>query len=237
MVALSERYKSATLEGKSARNPASIPGTSVAHLPAQMVREAEAASRKQIFLICRYALILATGAVAFVELGRDTSPVPVAILIIVALVSNVVLGQASPFSFFDAWLQAPVLVSDTALISVALLLSRASQESFFFFFFVLIMAAKLENLVTLGLGAICIGFASFLLTDPDPGWASPSLMRVPFMFATGIFFGYVVLPERTGEMNGFNGRPTVIPRPKPQLAKGRQPRALPIEQEVLSDVA
>lgn len=171
-----------------------------------MIKEAEARGRKQTFLICRYALILATGALAFAETAKDASPVPVCILVAVAIASNVVLSQASAFSFFDAWTQAPVLVSDTAMISIALLLSRASQESFLFFFFVLIMAAKIENLVTLGIGAALIGFASFLMAEPGgPGWASPTLMRVPFMFATGVFFGYVVLPERTGEMTGFGG--------------------------------
>ena len=169
-------------------------------------REAEAVNRKQTFLIVRYVLILATGAVAFLEQAAAVSPLPVAVIVLIALASNVALGQSSPFSFFDAWLQAPVLISDTAMISIALLLTRASQEFYLFFFFVLIMAAKLENLGTLAIGAGLIGFASFLMADANGSWASPTLMRVPFLFATGVFFGYVVLPERTGEMQGFNRR-------------------------------
>lgn len=172
-------------------------------------REAEAIARKQRFLLIRYVLILATGALAFLELGKDLSPLPVAVLILAALASNVVLGSAPPFSFFDARMQAPVLVGDTAMISVALLLTRASQETFLFFFFVLIMAAKLENLVLLGVGAGLIGVASFLLAGLGEGMLSPSLMRIPFLFAVGIFFGYVVLPERTGEMIPLRvGRPS-----------------------------
>jgi hypothetical protein len=170
-----------------------------------MLRESEAIQRKQIFLLCRYVLILATGAMAFIEIAAQASPFPVAIVMAVAIASNLVLGQASPFSFFDAWMQAPVLVADTALISTCLLLSRASGEFFMFFFFVLIMAAKLENLIALAIGAGAIGFASFLLADWSTGWASPTMMRIPFMFATGLFFGYVVLPEKTGTMVGFNG--------------------------------
>ncbi|GBD26775.1 hypothetical protein HRbin30_02117 [bacterium HR30] len=163
-------------------------------------REAEAIARKQRFLMIRYALILATGALAFLELGQDVSPVPVAVLMLAAIGSNVVLGTAPPFSFFDARTQAPVLVGDTVMISFALLLTRASQESFLFFFFVLIMAAKVENFLFLGVGAALIGLASFLVADAGPSMVSPSLMRIPFLFAAGIFFGYVVLPERTGEM-------------------------------------
>ena len=184
-----------------------------------MHNETEAINRKQTFLIIRYVLILATGAVAFIEQAAQSSPLPVAVVVATALASNIALGQSSPFSFFDAGLQAPVLVSDTAMISVALLLTRASQEFFLFFFFVLIMAAKLENLALLGIGAALIGFASFLMADVSGGWASPTLMRVPFLFASGVFFGYVVLPERTGAMNGFNRTPVArvkkpaLPRP------------------------
>ena len=191
----------------------------------RMVREAEATARKNTFLACRYALILATGALAFAELAEQASVLPVSLLVLVALASNVVLGQASSFSFFDAWAQAPVLVADTAMVSISLLLTRATQESFLFFFFVLIMAAKVENLTMLGACAALVGLASFLVSDPTDGWASPSLMRVPFMFAAAIFFGYVVLPERTGHMTTFNG-PRVVRRPTAVKDRRWEPGAL-----------
>ena len=192
-----------------------------------MVRESDALGRKNAFLLCRYALIFSTGALAFIEIAKDSSPLPIAVLIITALASNVALSQAPPFSFFDAWTQAPVLVSDTAMISIALLVTRATQESFFFFFFVLLMAAKVENLVTLGICAAFVGFASFLLADPSGGWASPTLMRIPFMFAAAVFFGYVVLPERTGEMNGFNSPSPLRPKAPPAM-KGPRLKDLPV---------
>ena len=186
----------------------------------RMVRnETEAIKRKQTFLLCRYLLILATGALAFIEISTDSSPLPVAAVVTIAMVSNIVLSQAPSFSFFDALFQAPVLVADTALICTCLLLSRASSEFFLFFFFILIMAAKLENLALLGIGAALIGIASFLISDDVAGWASPTLMRVPFLFSTGVFFGYVVLPERTGQMVGFHGpRPiSYVKRPPPRI--------------------
>lgn len=154
-----------------------------------------------------------------VERTAGASPLPVIALVLTALASNVALGQSPPFSFFDAWLQAPVLVSDTAMISLALLLTRASQEFFLFFFFVLIMAAKLENLGLLGIGAALIGFASFLMAD-DSSWTSPTLMRIPFLFAAGVFFGYVVLPERTGAMNGFK---RIAPGPRIRPVPAQRP--------------
>lgn len=163
-----------------------------------MIREAEAQSRKQRFLLCRYALILVAGAIGFIE-TQDASPVPIALVIALAIISNIYLGTVSPFSFFDALMQAPILVADTAMVSSVLLLSRASQEFFLFFFFILIMAAKIENLILLGIAAVAIGFASLLFEAPGTP-ISPLLMRIPFMLATSLFYGYVVLPERTGEM-------------------------------------
>ena len=176
-----------------------------------MIREAEAIIRKQRFLLCRYALIFVTGAVGFLE-TTHSSPVPIAVLVALAMLSNLLLGTVPPFNFFDAGMQAPILVTDTAMVSAVLLVSRANQEFFLFFFFVLIMAAKIENLVLLVLGAMAIGVLSLLFTDLESGWLSPLLMRVPFLFATALFYGYVVLPERTGQMIPLTRAAVKLPR-------------------------
>lgn len=175
-----------------------------------MIREGEAIVRKQRFLLCRYALIFVTGAVGFLETAQS-SPVPIAVLVALAMFSNLFLGTVPPFSFFDATMQAPILVTDTAMVSAVLLLARASQEFFLFFFFMLIMAAKIENLFALVFGAGLIGITSLLFSDANTGWLSPLLMRIPFLLATALFYGYVVLPERTGQMTPLKG--TKLPRP------------------------
>jgi len=187
----------------------------------QRVKQADAVSRKQAFLFSRYVQIFAVGALALVEIAKASSVVWVAAIVTVALASNVVLGRESPSRFFDPRMQAPVLVSDAAMISFALMLSRASQESFLFFFFVLIMAAKVESMALVGICGAIIGFASFLLGSGD-SWTSPTLMRIPFMFATSVFFAYVVLPERTGEMLTFDG-----PRIEKLSVKPTEIRELP----------
>ena len=113
-----------------------------------MIREAEAIVRKQRFLLCRYALILVTGAVGLLETRRARRSRSRSWSAL-AIFSNLFLGTVPPFSFFDATMQAPILVTDTAMVSAVLLLARASQEFFLFFFFILIMAAKIENLIAL----------------------------------------------------------------------------------------
>lgn len=184
-----------------------------------MIREAEALTRKQRFILCRYLLILVTGTLGFLEVKNTGSPVPITALVGLAIFSNLYLGTISPFSFFDATMQAPVLVSDTAMVSAVLIVSRASQEFFLFFFFVLIMAAKIENLTLLAITAVLIGFASLLFADFEAGFVSPILMRIPFMLAAALFYGYVVLPERTGQMTPLSpgGSPRVRPAARPRV--------------------
>ncbi|OFV89486.1 MAG: hypothetical protein A3J75_08145 [Acidobacteria bacterium RBG_16_68_9] len=190
-----------------------------------MIREAEALLRKQRFLLCRYILILVTGALGVLQ-ANSSSPMPIVALVLLALVSNLYLATVSPFSFFDATMQAPILVTDTAMVSAVLLVSRASQEFFLFFFFVLIMAAKIENLIVLLIGAFAIGIASLLLSDMSTGLASPVFMRIPFMLATALFYGYVVLPERSGQMTPMSfGSGGAIRLPRSPTAARPQIRA------------
>jgi hypothetical protein len=188
-----------------------------------MIREAEALVRKQRFLMCRYALIFVTGTLGVLQ--SDGSPAPILILVALAMLSNMYLGTISPFSFFDATMQAPILVTDTAMVSAILLVSRASQEFFLFFFFVLIMAAKIENLIFLAVCAGAIGLISLLVQDVNTGMLSPILMRVPFLLATALFYGYVVLPERSGQMKPINFKGTAKPAvPRAQVAVRSQAR-------------
>lgn len=187
-----------------------------------MIREAEALQRKQRFLMCRYVLILVTGALGLVQ--SSGSSAPILLLVALALLSNLYLGTVSPFSFFDATMQAPILVTDTAMVSAVLLVSRASQEFFLFFFFAMIMAAKIENLVILAVSAGLIGLISLFAGDASAGLISPILMRVPFLLATALFYGYVVLPERSGQMKpitlkGANGARG--PRAAPGVARSQ----------------
>jgi len=160
-----------------------------------MIQASVAVARKRTFLVCRYVLILATGALTFREIATGASLMLAVVWVGTALASNIVMSRVSAFSFFDAGFQAPLLVADTAMISMAFLLTQAGQEMFLFFFFLLIVVAKVENLMMVAICAAIIGVASIVLPS-----GAPTLMRLPFMFAVGIFFGYVILPERTGEM-------------------------------------
>jgi signal transduction histidine kinase len=145
--------------------------------------------RRRTFLLVRYVLIIAVGALAVVQ-DREPLPLSIALLIFGALASNLGLAGVTSQLFFRWWVQAPILLFDTVWVSIVLLNAHLSQE-FFLFFFVLFLAAMSENLGLLAVGAVLIGGANLVLAGPTALTAA-SLIRVPFFFATAIFYGYTV---------------------------------------------
>lgn len=145
--------------------------------------------RRRTFLLVRYVLIIAVGALAVVQ-DHEPLPLSIALLICGAFVSNFALTAVGSPLFFRWWVQAPVLLLDTVWVSIVLLNARLSQE-FFLFFFVLFLAAISENLGLLAVGAVLIGAANLVLAGPTALTAA-SLIRVPFFFTTAIFYGYTV---------------------------------------------
>lgn len=180
-----------------------------------MIREPEAVQRKTRFLLCRYVLIFLTGLTALSQ-NAEGSEALIYAAVGAALFSNVYMGTLNAFAFFDARTQAPILVSDTAMISAVLLISGAGQEFFLFFFFALLMAAYIENFTALAAAAVGLALVSLLFGGSGEGWWSPALVRTPFFLATALFYGYVVLPERTGQMQPLHG-----PRTAPRLSAAR----------------
>jgi signal transduction histidine kinase len=145
--------------------------------------------RRHTFLLVRYVLIIAVGSVAVVQ---QPGPVPLrtSTIILGALLSNLALSLVRPEHFFRWWVQAPILIVDTTWVCAVLVLVHTGQD-FFLFFFVLFLAAISESLGLLAVGALLIGGASMLLAGPE-AMTPASLIRVPFFFATAIFYGYIV---------------------------------------------
>jgi signal transduction histidine kinase len=145
--------------------------------------------RRRTFVLVRYVLIIAVGAVAIVQ-ERSPLPVGTTLLVLGVLASNVALTQIPDSYFFRLWVQGSVLVADTAWISAILVNAHLGQEVFLFFF-VLFLAAISESLVLLIVGALLVGTASVVLAG-DHAMSAPSLIRVPFFFTAALFYGYIV---------------------------------------------
>jgi signal transduction histidine kinase len=90
-----------------------------------------------------------------------------------------------------------IILYDTAWVAATLVLSgRFSAEFFYLYFFVLLLAAIGENLLLIAVGAVAL-CGAYLYGHIATGgtwslWHSPSLIRLPFLFATAVFYGYLV---------------------------------------------
>jgi signal transduction histidine kinase len=149
------------------------------------------------FLILRYTLIIATAYLLLVEREFAMPPVGIALLIVAALASNVVVAQLPPHVISQRAFSAAVILGDTLWITAALLYSHEFEADFFYlYFFVLLLAAIGESLQVIALTAlvVCGAYLYVLHTNGTvlSMWQSPSLIRLPFLFTTAAFYGYLI---------------------------------------------
>ncbi len=156
-----------------------------------------AASGSRPFLILRYTLIVATAYLLLVE-REFTLPSPgIMLLIVAALASNVAIAQLPPQVTAQRRFSAAVIIGDTLWITSALLYSHQFEADFFYlYFFVLLLAAIGESLQVIALTAVVV-CAAYLYVLSVNGtvlslWHSPSLIRLPFLFTTAAFYGYLI---------------------------------------------
>lgn len=154
-------------------------------------------SQLRAFLLLRYTLIAATAYLLLVELGFVMPPLAAMLLIVLALLSNVAFAGLPERVIRSVAFNMSVIVYDTTWVTATLVLSgRFSAEFFYLYFFVLLLAAIGENLLLIAVGA-CALCGAYLYGHVATGgtwslWRSPSLIRIPFLFATAVFYGYLV---------------------------------------------
>ncbi len=150
-----------------------------------------ACDKRRIVVMLRWALLI---ALCFLVIyGRGASIQAIASSVVLLLASNLVLMHL-PDRVITARLFDPVLVMvDTILITAGLWLCGAAGSDFFFlFFFVVFLSAIGERpeLTALGAGLAAAGY--LLLLYRGPVWNPAMLLRVPFLFATGLTYGFLV---------------------------------------------
>jgi signal transduction histidine kinase len=155
------------------------------------------ANTSRPFLILRYTLIVATAYLLLVE-REFALPAPgILLLIVAALASNVVIAQLPAHLTSRRAFSAAVIVGDTLWITTALLYSHQFEADFFYlYFFVLLLAAIGESLQVIALTAVVVCFAYLYVLTVNGTvlslWHSPSLIRLPFLFTTAAFYGYLI---------------------------------------------
>jgi len=157
-------------------------------------------SKIRAFLLLRYTLIISTAYLIIVERQFERVSTEAMLLIVAAFASNVLIAQL-PRRITDSMRFAMViLVCDTMWVTSALLIGGSFNAEFFYlYFFVLLLAAIGESLRLIAVGA-CVVCAGYFFGHSATGgvwsiWSTPTLIRIPFLFSTAIFYGYLV--ERT----------------------------------------
>jgi signal transduction histidine kinase len=148
--------------------------------------------RKGVFLLLRYIFIIAASYLLIFESeGGLTNPTH-AMMIAIALASNVTLSFMKTELVFAWYVEAPILIADTLWVSWALnSTGTTGQEFFLLYFFVLSLAALGENILMVLLGSTLVSAANFYLTDNN-SLSSPNLLRIAFFYAVALFYGHVL---------------------------------------------
>jgi signal transduction histidine kinase len=163
----------------------------------------DSGSRLHAFLLLRYTLIVATAYLLLVEQDFSVPSPIVGGLIALALATNVVCAQLPRRVTDSTRFAITVIVFDTVWVTAALMSSgRFSADFFMLYFFLLLLAAVGENLELIAVAA-CVVCGAYLYGHSATGgghlWSSPSLIRVPFLFTTAIFYGHLVDRTRREE--------------------------------------
>ena len=163
--------------------------------------------RKGLFLLLRYVFIIAASYLVVFENPNGRVSPSQAVMIAMALASNLALSRISPTKLFSWYVEAPILIADTFWVSWALnTTGTIGQEFFLLYFFVLFLAATGRNLAMVLLGAVLVSLANIYLISNGAALDTRYLLRVAFFFAVALFYSHVlkeIQQERQRADNGF----------------------------------
>lgn len=175
----------------------------------------EGISRRKAFLLLRYTLIIAMAYLLLVEHEFASPPTGLILAIVAALASNVVIAQLPQRVTDSTSFYGGIIVGDTLWITAALLSSGIfGPEFFYLYFFVLFLAGIGENLALIAVGAVVVSLAYIFVLSTTDGfaalWSSRLLIRIPFLFTTAVFYGYLVDRVRRERQHAREQTDTVV---------------------------
>lgn len=154
-------------------------------------------TKKRAVVFLRWVVILT--ASYLVLFGKPLAGADPAVLwfIVIFLASNLVAAVLPAATYESVWLRSAFVLFDTCWISAGMYLAgEQSSELFLLYFSVLFIAALGESEAMIAGGCALIGFfyLLFLLRTQSLGEIlKPAvLLRFPFVFGIGTFYGYLV---------------------------------------------
>ncbi len=156
-------------------------------------------------LLLRWALIIATAYLVLFHRPISETPPLVALFIAVYLGSNLAVGFLLRRIRTTRLLLIGVVLFDTLAVSIALLLTQKATSDFFLLYFVVMLIGTLtENLTSVLVAALLISLVNLYTVGHFLGMdellRSGHLVRIPFLFVVGLFFGHLVQRARKAEL-------------------------------------
>ena len=154
-------------------------------------------SKRQAVVMVRWVLVTAA---AYLMLFSGSSDPNAGVLVVVALLlgSNVLIGRLPEKVVAHAGFDLMVILSDTILLSLGFYLSSGITSDFYLiYFFVIFLAGVSERLSSVLLGSLLAAgaYISLRWAGLTEGAAVPDgsmLLRVAFIFAVALFYGFLV---------------------------------------------
>lgn len=157
-------------------------------------------SKKQLIYLLRWLLIIASAYLFLFTTETEIPPPALSSLIAVVLLSNLLL----PY-FPERWIEKPafdiaVVLFDTLWVSLgAALTGNLAGDFFLLYFLIVLLAVAGEHLWVIVCAAAIIGVtyvATVAYESSSSILTSQQLLRVPFLFAVALFYGYMVTRTR-----------------------------------------
>ena len=163
--------------------------------------------RKGLFIVLRYVFIVAASYLVIFQDSVHAVGAGPALMIAIALASNVVLS-IMPTQYVFAWyIEAPVMIADTLWVSWALHQTGSSGHELFLLYFFVIFLAWVGDRPWLALaGSTVVSVTNLYFSPHATVWNSRDLLRIIFFYTVALFYGYVlgqIKHERQRADRGF----------------------------------
>jgi signal transduction histidine kinase len=163
--------------------------------------------RKGLFVVLRYVFITTAAYLIVFQNADQTIGLGPALIIALALASNVALSLTSAEYLLAWYVTASILLTDTIWVSWALHQTGASvQDLFALYAFVLFLATVGERPLLAILGGTVMSAANLHLPAGSSLLTSHNLLQLVFLYAVALFYGHVmgqVKHERRRADRGF----------------------------------
>src|SRR5262245_64506541 len=139
--------------------------------------------RKGLFLLLRYLFIISASYLILFHTGQATVEPVQAVMVAVALASNVALGFMPTPTLFAWYVEVPIIVADTLWVSWALSSTGAIGGDFFLpYVFVLFLAATGGNPQMVALGSARVRVANPYFVRRRGGLRPRGRLRAALVF-------------------------------------------------------